>query len=674
MTSIPTSFEDNPFSYRLPFGLSVATTLLILIVLIAAGLRMVQPELMDAGNTYYTAAAKNMLQSPANFFFGVADAGGVTIDKPPVAMWLQAASGAIFGINGLAVTLPSILSGVLSVLILYRLVTRSFGIGAGLIAAFVLAVMPVSVAVDRTNNFDSVLNFTLLLATWAFIRATNTGRWRDLMLGAVIVGVAFNVKMLQAYLILPALYALYFLGASVAWRKKMMQLIVTTFVLVLVSFSWAVAVDLTPPENRPYIGGSETNSVLNLIFGYNGLGRLSGEASRSGLQNNQLEETDDEPLGEAEATLEEALVPRNVNEIGVPGILRLFQPQLQNEASWLLPFALMSMGLLAIRRIRLPLGNEHQALVLWGGWLLLCAGFFSVAGFFHAYYLATMAPAIAALTGIGSKLVWDMMHEKPLVGIALASVMFASTVGFQIYTVTIYSVTAWYYAAPAIIGAVISIVGLIGFLIRRTDYWKYRGISAYIAGLLVVPAMWGGLTVAESGGQLLLPNAADGIPPQSPVINVPLAPIADAITQNDTVYDLVVDSALLNANIIINTELSVLYLGGFNGYDRIYTLETWRDMVDKGMVRYVFTSGRQDEVSHWTSEQCMPVELDWETPLAAAMAANPEMNQFSVPEITTTSDDGVERTLPPRNIPRRSAAEILETINPPNLYDCAVTS
>ena len=254
-----------------------AAILLSAVVLLSIGLHFYNLQSIGNANTYYTAAVKSMLQSWHNFFFVAAEPGGsVTVDKPPLGLWIEAAFAAVLGVSGFSVVLPNLLAGVLSVPLLYQLVKKYFGAGAGLLAALVLAVTPVSLAVDRNNTIDGMLIFTLLLAAWAFITATETGRLRYLLLGAFLVGLGFNIKMLQAFLPLPAFYALYFFGSKIKWPRKLLNLGLASLLLVIVSLAWAVAVDLTPASQRPYVGSSTGNSEMELIFGYNGINRLLG--------------------------------------------------------------------------------------------------------------------------------------------------------------------------------------------------------------------------------------------------------------------------------------------------------------------------------------------------------------------------------------------------------------
>jgi len=248
---------------------------LLAIILLGAFFRFYKLGAYTIGNTYYAAAVKSMLTSWHNFFFVSFEPGGtVTVDKPPLGFWVQAISAYFFGVNGFALAFPQALAGTLSIPVLYHLVRKNFGIWAGLMAALVLALVPVTIATERNNTIDGLLVFVLLLAAWAFLKATETGKTRHLILGAILVGLGFNIKMLQAYMVLPAFYALYLFGARNAWWQRILQLGAATIVLLAVSFAWVIAVDLTPADQRPYIGSSDNNTVMELIVGHNGLSRL----------------------------------------------------------------------------------------------------------------------------------------------------------------------------------------------------------------------------------------------------------------------------------------------------------------------------------------------------------------------------------------------------------------
>jgi len=354
----------------------------------AAILNFWQLSQVGYGNTYYAAAVRSMLQNWHAFLFNAFDAQGfVTIDKPPLGFWLQVASAKLFGYSGLSLMLPQALAGVLSVAVLYRLVSRTFGAGAGLLAALALAVMPVSVAANRSNIVDSTLVLVTLLGAWAVLRAAETGRLRWLLLCAVLVGLGFNVKMLQAFLVVPAFGLLYLLAAPRRWTTRVWHLAVATVALLAISLSWVTAVDLTPASQRPYVGSSTHNSALELALGYNGLQRLTGNVFGRGPRPSR-------PAGTTTATVRSEGTPNSAapgganggftrGETGNPGPLRLVNSALGGQASWLLALALLGVLVAAWRRLpRFPLDRREQSLLLWGMWLLTMGAFFSIAGFF----------------------------------------------------------------------------------------------------------------------------------------------------------------------------------------------------------------------------------------------------------------------------------------------------
>ena len=268
---------------KLFLGLTTSTVLVIVIMAFSFGLHMHNIESIGDANAYYTAAVKSMLMSWKNFFFVAAEPGGsVTVDKPPLGLWIEAVFAYFLGVSGFSVSLPNILAGVFGIPLLYAMVKKYMGELAGLVAAFVMAITPVFVATNRNNTMDGLLVFFLLLAAWTFIKATESGKLTWLLLGALIVGLGFNIKMMQAFLPLPAFYALYFFGSKEAWLRKIINLGAATILLVIVSLSWAVVVDLTPADSRPYIGSSQNNTVMGLIFGHNGVSRLESTGGPAG--------------------------------------------------------------------------------------------------------------------------------------------------------------------------------------------------------------------------------------------------------------------------------------------------------------------------------------------------------------------------------------------------------
>ncbi len=585
------------------------------VVLTAGALRFVNIAALGYANHYYSAAVEAMMQSWHNFFFAAAEPGGsVTVDKPPVGLWFQVLSARIVGLNTLGVLLPEIIAGLLSVILVYYLVRRWFGHAAGVIAGLVLAVTPVVVATDRNNTIDSILIFTLLLAAWAFIRATETAKLRYLLLGTAIVGIAFNIKMLQAYLPLPAFFALYFFGAKKKLLPKLGNLTVATLLLLAISFSWATVVDMTPATQRPYVGSSSSNSEMSLIFGYNGLDRLIGMRFGRGAPS----------LSSFISGLLQT--PSNVRGgfgggfgggTGRPGLLRLIVPPLSKETSWLLPLGLFAALLLAFRtRLRWPVAAQHQALVLWGGWLITGAVFFSIAGFFHEYYLSMLAPPLAALVGIGMIELWHLRDKRPRIALVLLIAGAGLTLGEQYVTASAFALPWWLPVAVLFVA-----VGAL-MLVPVFQQIKPVAVAGYmfvVAGLLLTPAIWSGLTTLNSSANQSLPSAYGGRPSGplnrgASIVDQQLLNYLIPRTQN-TKYLMAVPSSMQGADYVIATGRPVLYMGGFMGQDHVVTSDDLAKLVASGQVHYIYWDARggrgfggQSEISNWVTSQCTPVQ------------------------------------------------------------------
>lgn len=655
------------------------------IVALAAGLRFTNLAALGYANHYYTAAVASMLQSWHNFFYVAAEPGGaVSVDKPPLGLWIQTISAYFFGVNGFAVLLPEIIAGLLSIILIYHLVRRSFGTAAGLLAALTLAITPIVVATDRNNTIDSLLILTLLLAAWAFMKATETSRLRYLLIGAVLVGLGFNIKMLQAFLPLPAFYALYFFGTNTGLRRRITNLVAVTVLLLVVSLSWAVAVDLTPADQRPYVGSSGNNSVLSLALGYNGIERLLGMGPGGGMrpsgdrpQPGAGFNGSPAPFGSGPSNMAAppgggpngALPPGGGPGPGGPGggggfmgtgqagVQRLFTTPLSKEVSWLLPFGLVSAGLLGFRaRLRWPLTPRHQALVLWGGWLLIGGVFFSVAQFFHQYYLSMLGAPLAALVGIGVMELWRLRRQHPWLALSLLLVAADLTLGLQYFTAATYVSSIWWL--PLVVGLFAGGVGLLVFSAKRQPGpGAVAGFACIIAALLLTPGIWSGLTALEASANQSLPSAyggdvsgpprrlngysgrPGGLPPQSldsnesrPAaednperpggsklqLNQKLLDYLQTHTQGMT-YLMAVPSSMQGADYVIATGRPVLYIGGFNGVDQVVNGDDLAQLVSAGKLRYIYWGGReggppgggpggQSEISTWVAAHCTPVE------------------------------------------------------------------
>lgn len=335
-------------------------------------------------NTYYAAAVQAGAESWSAFFFGGLDASGfITVDKPPLSLWPIALSVRAFGLNSWSMLLPQAIAGALAVLIVSRMVRRHFGPVAGLLAGAALALTPVAALMFRYNNPDALLTLLLVIGAYTLMRAVEGGRTGWLVAAGAVVGCAFMTKSLQAFLVLPAFAGVWLVAAPGGVASRLWKIAAGVGALVLSAGWWVLAVELTPASARPYIGGSAGNSALDLLWGYNGLDRINGGEGGGGA---------------------------GMGFSGEAGIGRLFNAQMGGQISWLLPIAALALvvGLWVTRRA--PRTDMRRAMyLLWGAWALTHALVFSVmSGIVHPYYTVAMAPAVAALVGMGTVEMWRM--------------------------------------------------------------------------------------------------------------------------------------------------------------------------------------------------------------------------------------------------------------------------
>ncbi|MFF0517553.1 glycosyltransferase family 39 protein [Actinomadura nitritigenes] len=350
-------------------------------------------------NAFYSAAVQAGATSWKAFFFGSSDAANaITVDKTPAALWPMEIAARIFGVNSWSILVPQALMGVATVATLYAAVRRRFPAWAGLLAGAALAVTPVAALMFRFNNPDALLVLLLTAGAYAAIRAQENASTRWLLAAAAFVGTGFLAKMLQAFLVVPVFALVYLVTAPAPVRRRLWQLVLAGAALVASAGWWVLAVALVPASSRPYIGGSQHDSVLELALGYNGIGRLNGDETGG--------------LG-------------NLNQDA--GVGRMFGAAIGGQISWLLPAALvlLAAGLWVTRRAPRT-DPARAALLVWGGWLLLTGAVFSeMQGIFHEYYTVALAPAVAALVGIGAALLWE--RRRTTEGAAFLSVTVAVT-------------------------------------------------------------------------------------------------------------------------------------------------------------------------------------------------------------------------------------------------------
>jgi 4-amino-4-deoxy-L-arabinose transferase-like glycosyltransferase len=357
-------------------------------------------------NAFYAAAVQAGTKSWKAFFFGSFDSANfITVDKTPASLWVTEISARIFGLNSWSLLVPQALEGVAAVGVLYATVRRWSGPAAGLIAGAVLAFTPVATLMFRYNNPDALLVLLLVLAAYAISRAVESGRTRWLALTGALLGFGFLTKMLQAFLVLPVFALVYLIAGPPRLGRRIWQLLAGGAAVVVAAGWWVAIVMLTPPGDRPYVGGSTNDNILQLTFGYNGLGRLTGNETGA--------------VGPA---------TRSSAAFGGPaGLTRLFSSSMGGQASWLIPAALIGLvALLWLSRRSPRTDRTRAAALIWGGWLVVTGLVFSyMSGIIHPYYTIALAPAIGALTGIAAVTLWRI-RDRVAVRLTL-TLMLAAT-------------------------------------------------------------------------------------------------------------------------------------------------------------------------------------------------------------------------------------------------------
>lgn len=471
---------------------AIAGERLALIGLLAGSFLLFAWNLGASGwaNAYYSAAVQAGSQDWIAFLFGSFDAGNaITVDKTPASLWVMELSARVFGFSSWSVLMPQAVEGMLAVWLLYLTVRRRFGSVAGLIAGAVLALTPVATLMFRYNNPDALLTALLVAATYATVRALEHASTRWLVAAGVAIGFAFLAKMLQGFLIIPAFAAIYLFAAPTSLWRRIRQVAVAGVAVVVSAGWWVALVMLWPAGARPYIGGSQTNSVIDLMLGYNGLGRITGdEVGRVGAGPGPFS---------ADA-----------------GWLRLFNGELASQVSWLIPAALIALLAVLWLRRRTPRTDLARAQVLlWGGWLVTTGLVFSLMqGIFHPYYAVALAPAIAALVGIGTVSGWRQRRRVSGRAILAAALLLSAA-----WTAVLLSRSPdWFpWLTPVIVGGSLLVAAAL-MLVGTTRSRALRNavLAGGLAVLVAAPAV-GSVATAATPHTGAIPSA------QPTVANLP---------------------------------------------------------------------------------------------------------------------------------------------------------
>jgi 4-amino-4-deoxy-L-arabinose transferase-like glycosyltransferase len=618
---------------------------------------------------YYAAAVRSMSMSWHNFIFGAFDpAGTITLDKLPGAFWIQALSVRAFGFHPWAIVLPQAIEGVLTVLVLYHAVSRLAGTAAGLIAALILAVSPATVALDRGNISDSLLILLLVLAADAVSGAITAGAegFRTLgegiggvVLAAVWVGLAFQTKMIQAWMVLPALGLAYLLCGPGSVGRRTAQLAVGGTLTALVSVSWMIAVSLVPQADRPYVDGSHNDSIFEQVFVYNGFGRFGDQTpqqllaalARSG-SNAPVSEQVVEPGPASPAPVSGQPSPVPVQASGQPSPVfqtappqgqpgpvsgppgaapgpqgtappstrapgppaavpyRLLRADLGRDTGWLIPAAFVVAAWGIASRRREPRGDPLRAcFILWAGWLVTLFAVFSAITTINAYYTAALSPAVAAILGAGVVAAWSPEQtpigrviglEVIVVGTIVYAVWLTSTSGAQ--------VPGWLVPAVVVVGFAAVFVAARA-LVAGTGTWFARALAAGLIAVSLAPAAAAVSLTVSRHGAFDTPFEPAQTAQDVKRAGETLALLNPSITQWQTRQDgapdvMAAQTVALPSLIIYDRGIEALPVGGVDGTTPSPTLGQLQADIRQGRFHLVWILSDTDPRMQWIASHC----------------------------------------------------------------------
>ncbi len=600
-------------------------------------------------NTFYSAGVQSMLHSLHNFFFVSFDPGGlITVDKPPLGLWVQALSASVFGFTPLSLLLPEAIAGVLAVAALYWVVTPRFGPAAGVASALSLAVFPSFVAVSRDNGVDPVLILLLILACGVGLRAIEAGRLRTLLGCAALVGLAFNTKTLAAYLVVPGLGLGYLVCAPGLLARRCAHLLAAGAVLLVVSASWSAIVELTPASQRPFVGGSINNTEHNLTFGYNGFGRVEGQVGGPGripvsFRHGSLAHIEKEALrarargipaggpragggspghpARAGASASVAIVPATAPKKaplppllpngrdrhptafgGATGPLRLFDAGLGGQGAWMLPFALLGLVALALWSINARSGGGRgrrdprvAGLIVLGSWFLIEWAVLSLSqGIVHPYYISALGPGTAAMVGSGA-VAFIAPGARRGLRMALIPIAVTATVVAQLTLLGHDHYMRWFWPV-LIVGAALGVVALL--VLRR---WTRQAMALTLGLLLLAPGAYAATTwefPVEGTFPAAGPHAAEGVGPYGltpPNMQITRGLLAYVTTHRPGTRWVVLTEASDTAAPMILLGHDAGAMGGYSGNDPALDGPSLARLVSRDEARYVVLGGAYAE-------------------------------------------------------------------------------
>jgi 4-amino-4-deoxy-L-arabinose transferase-like glycosyltransferase len=630
------------------------------VLVLATILYVVNLTVSGYANVYYSGAAWAASQSWSAWFFGSIDPSNfITVDKPPLATMVMGLSVRLFGLSSASILLPQALMGVGTVALTMATVRRTFGAPASIIAGLVTALTPAAVLIFRYNNPDALLTLLLVGSAYAFIRALEHNSLRWVALAGVLVGLGFETKLLQAYLVLPVFALVWAFAAPGSIRRRIAGLGVALASVTVASAWWVGAMELIPAASRAYVGGSTNNSALDLVLGYDGLGRIFGGGGGGGGNVG----------GQGGAGFS-----------GTPGILRLFNSQLGGQVAWFLPLSVVGLAAGLIARHRAPRTDlARAAFLMWGGWLAIHAIVFSfMSGVIHSYYVVAMAPAVGALVGGGVVAMWRARDRHPWTGAILGLSLAASAglalvlldrtptfvPGLGLVVLAVTAITVPLVALrPGISRGRVQVAGaalalamlLAGPMAYAVDTMQtaYSGgdpsAGPTVSGSDIGPGGPGGGQQGAPGGAMGAPGEAMGAPggamggPDGTTRadgaggpdggdgagGAGRTQALDAATgaylvanQGSSKWIVAVSDASTASTIELALGKPVMAIGGFSGSDNALTLDGLKALVASGDLRFIATAsgpggdggggGRQgsSEISTWVATACSALTID----------------------------------------------------------------
>jgi 4-amino-4-deoxy-L-arabinose transferase-like glycosyltransferase len=594
----PNSAGDQAWTLRRP-AWEIGT---LIVILLAASVLYVWGLAGNGwANAYYSAAVQAGLHDPVSFLFGSSDWGNsVSIDKPPLSLWIMGLSVRLFGLNTWALLLPQAAMSMGSTLLIYSLARRYLPAYAALLSAAVFATTPITVLLARYNNPDPLMVLLMLSAFYAGIRATESGRVRLLYLAVGFLALGFLTKQLQAFMVLPAIALVFLFYVQKSWQKAAISLVLAGLLLAAGSLAWPIAVDLTPPGSRPYVGGSTTNSMLELTLGYNGIDRLiQQDHGRSA-----------------------ALTPQEFHGVDSDaGLFRLFNANYGQESGWLLLPALIVCLVVVAQAVRGRRGAVRPIFALAvAAWMVTTYVVLSFMGnSIHSYYTASIAAPLALCIGLGSHLLISSSKSIPWrIGIAAAVVLSA-----------LFSNAMWQLSSsyPEAAGRTLLMTGLVAgtALSVRAPFPWVKPAAAWlgIGSLLVGPLVCSVITMVNpqqgsnplSGGLTRSPISIsrflDGVKKNDPAsvaglaIGVTPSPTLSAYLRNappGCTWAAATYPGQTAARFQLAVGRPIMPLGGFAALDPSPTLAHFKELTQAGRLCYLVVQPEQLEVPGTSTE------------------------------------------------------------------------